>query len=121
MGCPLVAGLYTSEGVQAAAAAQKVRDDTDKTALVDLIQSFDKRGERVTTSFQGSATVFKLLKGEISFPKNTNSERLMRLLRDLETEARIFRRTVRTSDRKFRAVFTCAPITEVLLAQAGGG
>ena len=108
-GIPLVVGLYTSEGVQA---AEKMRDDTDKAALVALILSFEKRGERVTTSFQGSATVFRLLKGVPGFPKNTDSERLMRLLRGLETEGRIFRRTVRTLDRKFREGFTCAPITE---------
>jgi hypothetical protein len=112
-GVPLVAGLYTSAGVQAAEVAEKVRDDADKAALVSLIQGFDQRGERVTTSFQGSATVFRLLKGVPGFPKNTDSERLMRLLRGLETEGRIFRRTVRTLDRKLREGFTCTPITEV--------
>jgi hypothetical protein len=111
-GVPLVAGSYTSAGAEAAAAAEKVLADTDKAAIVKLIQGFDKRGERVTTSFQGSATVFKLLKGEPGFPKNTERERLMRLLRELETEGRIFRRTVKTPDRKQREVFTCAPILE---------
>ncbi len=109
-GVPMVAGTHTSAGAEAAAVAEKVRDDADKSALVKLIQDFDKRGERVTTSFQGSATVFRLLKGQPGFPKSTVSERLMRLLRDLENEERIFRRTVKTPDRKFREVFTCALI-----------
>jgi hypothetical protein len=119
-GVPLAVGSYISAGAQSAAAAEKIRNDTDTAALVTLIQDFDKRGERVTTSFMGSATVFKLLKGEPGFPKNTKSDRLMRLLRELETEGRIFRRTVRTPDRKHREVFTCAPISETQLAQAGG-
>jgi hypothetical protein len=118
-GVPLVAGRYTSAGAEAAAVAEKVLADTDKAALITLIQSFDRRGERVTVSFNGNATVFKLLKGEPGFPKNTDSERLMRLLRELETEGRIFRRTVRTPDRKHREVFTCAPILESPAAGAG--
>lgn len=108
-GVPIVAGTYTSSGAEAAIAAEKARDGTDKDALVKLIQDFDMRGERVTVSFQGSSTVFKLLKGEPGFPKNTTSERLMRLLRELENEGRIFRRTVRTPDRKQREGFTCVP------------
>jgi hypothetical protein len=111
-GVPLVVGSYTSSGAQAAAAAEKERDEDDKAALIKLIQDFDKRGERVTTSFMGSATVFRLLKGEPDFPKNTDSHRLMRLLRELETERRIYRRIVKTPDRKERQVFTCAPNLE---------
>jgi hypothetical protein len=108
-GVPLVAGSYTSAGVEATVAAEKVRTEADKTALVTLIHDFDRRGERVTTSSQGSATVFKLLKGEPGFPKNTDSSRLMLLLRALQDEGRIYRRTVRTPDRKSREVFTCLP------------
>ncbi len=110
-GVPLVAGSYTNLGGDAqnaiVKAAQKALDDEHKAALVILVQDFDRRGERVTTAFQGSATVFKLLKGQPGFPKGTNSERLMLLLRALETEGRVFRRTVRTPDRKLKETFTC--------------
>lgn len=118
-GVPLVAGSHTSAGAEAAMATEKARDDADKGSLLSLIQDFNKRGERVTTSFQGSATIFRLLKGEPGFPKDTNSERLMRLLRNLESEEKIFRRTVRTPDRKQREGFTCAPITKEHSIQSG--
>lgn len=106
-GVPLVTGSYSSEYTETSKAAEQARNDDDKAALVVLIQDFDKRGERVTTSFQGSATVFRLLNGEPGFPSYTDSTRLMFLLRALETEGRIFRRLVRTPDRKQREVFTC--------------
>ncbi len=122
-GVPMVAGSYHNAGSEAAKAfvkgLERAADDAAKAALVSLIQDFDKRGERVTTSAQGSATVFKLLSAQPDFPKNTDSARLMRLLRDLEASAEIFRRTVRTPDRKMKEVFTCtsaaaesAPIPE---------
>ncbi len=111
-GVPVVAGLYTSEAAVAAMAEERARDSADKDALVMLIQEFDQRGERVTVSFQGSATVYRLLKGQPGFPKGTDSERLMRLLRELEHDNCIFRRTVRTPDRKQREVFTCVPNPE---------
>jgi hypothetical protein len=110
-GVPLVAGSYTNAGAEAGAAAikagEKMRDDLDKGSLVTLIQGFDKRGEQVTTSAQGGYTVFKLLKGESGFPKNMTSERLMRLLRELETDGIICRCTVKTGYRKDKQVFTC--------------
>lgn len=109
-GVPMVSGSFTDAGASERQAAEAMRDDADKILLVELIQGFDTRGERITTSFQGSATVFKLLRGQAGFPKSTDSERLMRLLRELETEGRIYRRTVRTPDRKQKEVFTCAPI-----------
>ena len=44
--------------------AEKARDDLDMAALVRIIQDFDTRGERVTTSTTGSSTVHKALKSE---------------------------------------------------------
>lgn len=109
-GVPMVSGSYTDAGAASARAAEKDQDTADKLALVALIQDFDRRGERVTTSSQGSATAHRLLKGQPGFPKSTDSERLMRLLRELETEGGIYRRNVKTADRKFREVFTCASL-----------
>ena len=111
-GVPLVAGSYTSPDQAANSDIQKAneraRDEADKSALSSIIQSFDRRGERVTTAAQGSATVYKLLKADPAFPKVMDAERLMRLLREMETDGRIFRRFVKTPDRKQREVFTCA-------------
>lgn len=115
-GVPLVAGSFAGTGADVTGiikAAEKKADDADTAALIALIEDFDKRGERVTTSSQGSATVYKLLKGESSFPKATGPDRLMRLLRQLQDEGRIYRRTVKTPDRKWREVFTCVPEPEV--------
>lgn len=117
-GSPLVAGGYSEEGPVADAikAAEKTRDATDKEALVALIQDFDKRGEPVTTASQGPATVFHLLKGEALFPKSTKKDRLMRLLREMETAGAIFRRTIRTAQRKDKEVFTCSEISAPIQA-----
>ena len=115
-GVPLVAGTYFSleadSAAESAKASAKAKNEADKRTLVGIIKDFDTRGERVTTSIQGSATVFKLLKGSLDFPHGTDSERLTRLLRELESEGEIFRRTVRTADRKIREVFTCSPLGE---------
>lgn len=124
-GVPMVSGSYTDAGAASARAAEKALNTADKAALVALIADFDQRGERVTTSSQGSATVFRLLKGQPGFPKATDSERLMRLLRELENEGGIYRRNVKTADRKFREVFTCtvpesAPIPNGQALQAAG-
>lgn len=105
----VVGGFLGAEGAANAIAVEKARDEQDRIALIALIQDFDRRGERVTTAATGSYTVCKLLKGQPGFPRNTDSYRLMRLLRDMESEGRIYRRTVRTADRKLREVFTCVP------------
>jgi hypothetical protein len=127
-GVPMISGSFSTTGAKLAESiireAASAQDEVDKAALVGLIQGFDKLGERVTTSSQGSATVFKLLKGSTGFPKAINPDRLMRLLRDLQGDGSILRRTVKTPDRKWREVFTCvpeptsAPIQEVDPAQA---
>jgi hypothetical protein len=110
-GVPMVAGSYTNLAGNAQNAiqkqAQKALDDDHKASLVSLVKDFDRRGETVTTSFQGPSTVFKLFKGLAGFPKGMSSDNLTRLLRELETEGRIFRTTRRMPDRKHRAVFTC--------------
>ncbi|MDA1277982.1 MAG: AAA family ATPase [Verrucomicrobia bacterium] len=114
-GVPLVSSSHTSvrEDVpEIVTAIEKAADDKAKAALVTLIEDFDKRGEPVTTSFQGSATVYKLLKTHPLFPKGTGPDRLTALLRELETEGRIYRRTIRTAWRKPKPVFTCVPEPE---------
>ena len=87
--------------------AEQARDTADKSALVALIQDFERRVEPVTTSFQGPYTVFKLLEKVRGFPMNTNRDRCNRLLRELETEGRIIRRTVNTPNRKWKQIFSC--------------
>lgn len=128
-GAPLVAGSYSDAAAKSAAdiskAAERERDSGDKTTLISVVQDFDMRGELITTSVHGAFTVFKLLKPHPMFPKGMSSDRLTRLLRELEVEKRLFRRTVRTPSRKWREVFTCsttaensAPNTEVTHAPA---
>lgn len=106
-GVPLVEG--SAIDTPATRAAEEMRDYADKLALVALIEDFDRRGERITTSAQGSVTAYKLLKGQPAYPKGTPAERLMRLLRLLESEQQIFRRVVRTPDRKHKECFTAVP------------
>ncbi len=106
-GAPRVAHGYFNVAGEAVAIA-KERDEADKVALVTLIQNCDKRGERVTTSERGSVTTFKTLKTMPNFPGKMTTDRLTGLLRELETDGRIFRRWIKTPDSKQRQVFTCA-------------
>ena len=111
---PLVAGSYTNAKAALAAnlikAAESERDNTDKDALVALIQDFDKRGEHINTSTQGPYSTYRQIKGHPGFPKNVSLDRLTNLLRELETKGTIYRRTVRTGNRKYKEVFTCVPV-----------
>lgn len=105
-GVPLVAlsGPGASEDVLAAFEEQ--RTVKQRRALLDLISDFVKRGERVTTSFTGPATVYKLLKTCPGFPKELTSDRLTQLLRDMEHDGVLFRRLMKTPDRKLKQVYT---------------
>lgn len=108
-GVPLVSDSLTGAGVAAAQAAEAIRTTADKAALVKLIQDFDKRGELVNTATQGPYSTFRQVMRVQGFPKNTDSDRLANLLRELEAEGRIYRRTVTTPNRKKKEVFTCLP------------
>jgi hypothetical protein len=130
-GVPLVSGSYTNYSGNAQDAivrqAQKEQDEAHKAALVALVQDFDRRGETVTTSFNGPVTVFKLLKSSPGYPKGLGSDQLARLLREMESEQRIYRRMRKTPDRKLKQVFTCkrdegesAPNATGEPVQAGG-
>ncbi len=108
-GVPVVVGSGVGAPSEAEQAAQREQAEADKLAILTIVQDFDRRGERVTTSFQGSATLFKQLKAEAGFPATVARDQLAPIMRSLETEQRVFRRTVRTPDRKLREVFTCLP------------
>lgn len=110
-GTPTVAGTYDPPGAalfeSMRRTAERDRDESDKTALVELIHDFDRRGERITTSMQGPYTVYKTLSGSPGFPTGMTSERLNRLMRDLEREGRVFR-SQQYIGRKWRDCFTCS-------------
>ena len=110
-GVPVVTSTDNDDlSVAQASEAERARDDADKAAIVSLILDCDRRGEKVTAAFQGPYTVFKILKPFSRFPPNTNSDRCNRLLRELETEHRVHRRTFRTPHRKEKEIFTCASV-----------
>lgn len=111
-GAPIVARFLSTPpaAVEHAKAVERAKDEADKAALVSIIQDFDNRGESVTTAAQGPYSTFKLLNGVAGFPANTDAPRTNRLLRELETEGRIFRRSIRKG-YKNREIFTCgAPV-----------
>jgi energy-coupling factor transporter ATP-binding protein EcfA2 len=110
-GVPMLKGSFTNPDREATErlvqAAELERSEEDKIALVSIIQTFDRRKEIVTTSMNGSFTVFKLLKGDPTFPKVLDSDRCNRLLRELQDEGRIYRAKVKDVQRKWKEVFTC--------------
>lgn len=112
-GVPLVSGGYCNAGKEAAdtliKANERSRDGADKAALVRIIQDFDKRGELVNSTATGAYSYFRLLKSDPAFPGDTGTDRLIRLFRELERDGLIYRRSVKTPDRKQKEVFTCAP------------
>lgn len=103
-GVPLVLG---AEAAANAAADALAREQEHKAALVALIQDFDRRGEWVTTSMTGPSTVYKMLASHPGFPAQVTKDVLPQLIRSLEGEQRVFRRSVRNANRKDRLVFTC--------------
>lgn len=111
-GAPTVAGTYECPGAALAdslrKSAEKQQDEADKNLIVKIIWDFDRRGERLTTSMQGSVTVYKALSSVPEFPKTMNSERLNRLVRELERDGRIFRTKKYTEGRKWKDSFTCS-------------
>lgn len=112
-GTPMLAGTYQNPGAEIAAAfirnAQQERDSTDKSALVAIIWDFDRRGDRVPVATTGPHTAYRVFKAEAAFPAGLTSERMARLLRELEREGRIFRTKRYTSSRKYVDCYTCPP------------
>lgn len=93
----------------ARAASEVENNQTDKLALLTIIQAFEARGEHVTTATCGPMPTFRQLCNVKGFPKRiTNASRLTPLLRELEDERRVFRRQYKTPDRKYKECFTCS-------------
>ena len=107
-GVPVVVGGGAGAPSEAEQAAQLERDNADKLSLLALLRDFEKRGEKVTTSYTGPSTVFKLLRLAKDYPEDCPADRLTSLLRSLEGEGLIRRTSVKTADRKSREVFMCS-------------
>ena len=92
-------------------AAERARDETDKAALLVLIEGFEKRGDPVPTAARGgSYSAFGHMHLEREFPKGVkNSAQLTVLLRDMEDAGKIFRSMTTTKGRREKQVFTCTP------------
>ncbi len=108
-GVPCLVGQGAHPAADVIAGRERERDEQDKVRLLAMIRRFEQLGERVPASATGPCTAHRLLRDEIGFPENTDSSRLMRLLRELQGSARLFRATVRTVDRKYREVFSTVP------------
>jgi len=112
-GAPTISGTYEAPGAGLIASLRKsaetVRDETDKAAIVSIIQGFDWRKEDVPTGMQGPYSIFKKLKDDPSFPVGLTSDRLNRLVRELERDGKLYRVTRLTKHRKPGQYFTCAP------------
>ena len=91
---------------------QNAADDKAKAALVVVIQDFDKRGELVNTAIKGQYSAYGQLNMAPAYPKGVGRDHLIVLLRELETDRVIFRRTVPTPNRSKKQVFTCVPEPE---------
>lgn len=110
-GAPTVAGIFDYPGAALAdslhRAAEKQQNEADKNVIVKIISDFDRRGERLTTSMQGSVTVFKALNSVPEFPKNLTKERVNIFMRELERDGRVFRVRKQTPNRKWVDCFSC--------------
>lgn len=104
------------------AATQAENDQADKLALLEVIRSFEARGEHVTTARVGPQPTYSQLYTAKGFPKRITSMRqLTPLLRELEEERRICRRQYKTADRKNKECFTCASSNDSETAPMGIG
>ncbi|MGX9218955.1 AAA family ATPase [Massilia varians] len=105
-GVPVVVDDAVAAATRAASEAEN--NQTDKVALLKIIQEFEARGEHVTTATCGPLPTFRQLCNAKGFPKRiTNASRLTSLLRELEDEQRVLRRQYKTPDRKYKECFTC--------------
>ncbi|MBF0182273.1 MAG: AAA family ATPase [Magnetococcales bacterium] len=101
-GCPVVTDPESS--------ASKGDDSEEiKVSLITVLSDFDLRGERVPVAMQGHSTAFKTMSGHRWFPPGLASNDFAVAMRALETDGRIFRRSVRKPDRKMVEVFTTQP------------
>ncbi|MBF0294528.1 MAG: AAA family ATPase [Magnetococcales bacterium] len=101
-GCPVVIPPETS-------ANQGGDAEEIKVALCVVVADFDRRGERIPVAVTGSSTAYKTMLSHQWFPADLDSNGFARLMRELETEGRIFRKSVRKPDRKMVEVFTTLP------------
>ena len=112
-GAPTVSGTYEAPGAGLIASLRKnaeaVRDESDKAVILTIIAGFDWRKEDVPTAMQGPYSIFRVLKDDPSFPASLTSDRLNRLVRELERDAKLSRVTRQTKHRKPGKYFTCAP------------
>ena len=108
-GVPLIEGYLTttSAAVELSKTRAAEQDAANKAALVGVLQSLDAIGERVTSATQGAYTAYRALKGAAGFPKGLDADETNRLLRELQTEGRIFRSNRKTNGAT-RQYFTAA-------------
>jgi archaellum biogenesis ATPase FlaH len=110
----ITGGAYVAPGAQLAVSlrdeAAKVKDEADKVTIIEIIKGFDQRSERVPTATHGGHSTFRTLKTALGFPKTFTAEQVVRLMRELEEEGRVFRTQTYTKSRRWVECFTCSHV-----------
>ena len=114
-GVPLVTGSSVFCAINKEEAAEKARLKIEKEmlarkAIVEIMVDFQQRGEPISSSTQGNRTSYHLLKGCKGFPAWLNKAEFDEVMRQMERDNLIVRRTIKTQSRKIREVFELAPI-----------
>lgn len=103
-GAPLPVGIVDGPNADTAD-----RGAEDKAAIAALIDDFDRRNERVPTTTHGPSSLYRRLRSHTDYPAHVDGERLVRLVREMESEGRVYRRVVKTETSKKVEVFTRRP------------
>jgi hypothetical protein len=101
---------FDPEGQRLFEEQERMKDEADRSAILAVICEFYKRGERVPTAMQGSATIYHLLKACEGVPVGISSERFNKLVRALESKGLIIRKEMQNKYRKSCEAFVPAPI-----------
>lgn len=90
-------------------AAEADRREEQKRALVGLIQKIEGRGARVFTARTGGYSTFNTLSAEAGYPKEIDKELLSHLMNELQDDGLLFRKWIKSPDRKSQEIFSCSP------------
>lgn len=111
-GVPVLNGvLPISEGA-AESLIKGINDKSnqeDKAMLLSIVKDFEDRGENLTTSMQGSVTIYKSIVSHPKFKRGMTKERVNELVRQLEHERKLIRYKYRNDNRKSVTSFRVAP------------
>jgi hypothetical protein len=89
--------------------AQADRKEAHKQAIFGIIGKLETQGARVPVTQHGSYSTFKTVSMDTAFPKELDKTLFIQLMDELQVAGLVFRKWIKTPDRKQREIYTCTP------------